>query len=456
LSKAADEAYAVLERGDLKTASKIVNAALNKDPDDMSVLMVAACVGFRQEQWGLSYNLLKRVIANSPALPEIHNNLGMACSNLASNSGRDDLLNDAEGYLTYAYAHKPAVETISNLALVKIHKGKPQEAEKLCRDALQMAPDSVAIHETLGYALLHQGKWVDGFVNYEFNIDGKHRPIPIKSVPYWERGMRGKKLFVQGEQGIGDEITYASVLPQASLDNTIAYECDHRLAGLMKRSLPNVEVHGTRFEGGRGWREGREFDAVALTGSLCMEYRRKDEDFPRTGFLVADPERRLQWKTLLETLPGKKVGIAWTGGRDNTFKNRRSLNLEALLPILKTTGITWVSLQYNDPTAEIAEFKAKHGIEIKHWHRATGKGVDYDETAALVSELDAVVTVTTAAVHLCGALDKKAYVLVPQRARWFYSSYTNWHRWYSSLELFKQTDKWPVEQLAERLKADLA
>ena len=199
----------------------------------------------------------------------------------------------------------------------------------------------------------------------------------------------------------------------------------------------------------------RQFGAYCLSGSLCREYRKKDEDFPRTPFLVADPERRLQWRALLDTLPGKKIGIAWTGGLDTTFKSRRSFNLESLLPILKVPGITWVSLQYQDPTAEIAEFHGKHGIPIRHWERAVGKGVDYDETAALVSELDCVVSVTTAMVHLCGALGKKAYVLVPKRARWFYSSPDQRHRWYDSLELYRQEDKWPVEKLATKLKADL-
>jgi hypothetical protein len=154
----------------------------------------------------------------------------------------------------------------------------------------------------------------------------------------------------------------------------------------------------------------------------------------------------------LDSLPGKKVGIAWTGGLDNTFKSRRSFNLESLLPILKTPGITWVSLQYKDPSAEIAEFTKKHGIEIKHWKREV-ENCDYDDTAALVSELDCVVSVTTAIVHLCGGLGKKCFVLVPKRCRWFYTSDTEKHRWYDSLELFRQQDKWPIERLADKLKS---
>lgn len=452
MSKSAEEAHALLEKGDLSGAMKMVQLGLNRDPHDMAMLMVAGCIHFRQEEWGMAYNVLHRVREKGPPYPEILNNLGMSAANLASYAGKDNFLDEAEHYLRKAYRKSPAPEVISNLALVKMQKCDPREAERLCLEGLEKDSGNAALHETLGYACLYQGKWAEGFRSYEFNLGIKQRPVPGK--PYWQEGMRGKKLFVQGEQGIGDEISYASVIPDAAKHNEIAYECDHRLEGLMRRSLPGVEVHGTRFTTDKRWRETRAFDAYCLSGSLCKEYRKKDEDFPRKGFLVADPDRRLQWRTLLDTLPGKKVGIAWTGGKDTTFKSRRSFNLEGLLPILKTPGITWVCLQYKDASKEIAELKEKHGIEIKHWKRAT-ENCDYDETAALVSELDAVVSVTTAVVHLCGALGKKCYVLVPARCRWYYASDSSKHRWYDSLELFKQVDKWPVEKVAERLKADL-
>jgi tetratricopeptide (TPR) repeat protein len=451
MSRVVQQAQVLLNSGDLKGAMRLVDAGLNKDPDDMAALMMAACIDAREQRWGRSYNLMKRVVEKGPPYPEALNNLGMAASSLASMTGKDRYLDEAEAALRKAYRKHPIAEVCANLALIMLHKVRLQESEKLCLECLKLDPGNVSARETLGYTYLHQAKWVEGFGNYEFTLGGKYRKIP--KGKYWEKGERGKRLFVRGEQGIGDEITYASVLPEASKDNDITYECDRRLEGLMRRSLPGVEVNGARFDEVKP--EYPEFDSVALTGSLCMEYRQEDEDFPRTGFLVADPERRLQWRTLLDTLPGKKVGIAWTGGLDNTFKYRRSFDLESLLPILRVPGITWVSLQYNDPSSELEAFAERHGVDIKHWKRAVEKGVDYDETAALVSELDCVVSVTTAMVHLCGALGKKCFVLVPKKARWFYSSPDTKHRWYDSLELFRQEDKWPIERVAERLKDEL-
>lgn len=443
-------AQSLLNSGDLKGAMREVNAGLNKDPDDQALVMLAACIVGRENCHGMAYNLMKRVVDQSPPNPAIFNNLGMAASSLASITGKDKYLDEAETVLRKAYRKDPIPEVCANLSLVMLHKVQLDQAEKYALECLEKDPDNISARETLGYVYLHQGKWVEGFGNYEIGtLGGKYRKLP--QGRYWRRGEKNTKLLVRGEQGIGDEISYASVLPDASKDNQIIYECDKRLEGLMKRSLPDVDVRGVRFD---EVKPEYDVDSVALTGSLCMEYRREDQDFPRSGYLYADPERRVQWKSVLDMFEGKKIGIAWTGGLDNTFKHRRSFNLESLLPILKLPGVTWVSLQYNDPTDEIKAFSRKYGIEIKHWKRAVEKGVDYDETAALVAELDCVVSVTTAMVHLCGALGKKCHVLVPKRARWFYSSPDSKHRWYDSLELYRQTDGWPIDKLADRLKVE--
>ena len=450
----ADQVFKLAQEEDYFGAAKAVNDGLNKDPNNMALLMTYAYVMMRLENWGMAYNILLHVKAHSPQYPEIYNNLGMALASLASSTGKGKYLDEAESMLLKAASKKPGCEIYNNLALVAVHKCDAERAEKFCREALKYNDDHKESRESLGYALLMQGKWEEGFYNFDFALGGTHRKITYGgNAPYYMHH-KGVKLYVRGEQGIGDEITYASVLPDVMADNEVTYECDPRLYGLFKRSFPSLEIIPTRFDKKADWMHSREFGAYCLSGSLCREYRKKDEDFPRTPFLTADPERRLQWRTLLDTLPGKKIGIAWTGGLPNTFQSRRSFNLEGLLPILKTPGITWVSLQYKDPGKEIEALKEKHGIEVKHWARAT-EAQDYDETAALVAELDCVVSVTTAVVHLCGALGKKAYVLVPKKARWFYHSDSPKHRWYDSLELFRQQDKWPIERLADKLKADL-
>ena len=154
MSKAAEAAQELLDKKDLKGAMKVVNDGLNKDPDDMALLMIGSCVVSREMCWGMGYNLLHRVMEKSPPFPEIYNNLGMAASSLASSTGKEKYLDEAEGYLRKAYRKRKIPEVISNLALLLIQKSDPLQAETLAREAIELDPGNVSARETLGYALL--------------------------------------------------------------------------------------------------------------------------------------------------------------------------------------------------------------------------------------------------------------------------------------------------------------
>jgi tetratricopeptide (TPR) repeat protein len=444
-------ADSLLREGRHEEAGPILRDALSRDPNNGAALWSLAYAYMKGEKWGVAYNLLKRAIELEPGEHKLWCNLAAAALSMASIANDDKLLDEAEQLLHKSI--RKAGETtnaLNHLALISVNRGQPARAQEFAQKSLKLDPEQADVLETLGYAQLAQGNWKEGFANYDCAINNsKMRMLePFDKEPHWD-GTDGVRLFVRGEQGIGDEISYASaILDAVKHGNTVTYECDKRLEGLMKRSFPDVTVHGTRF-GKRAW--SGEFDAHCLSGSLCREYRQKPEDFPRKGFLVPDPQRQIQWRALLDTLPGRKVGISWAGGLPNTFSGRRSFNLRGLEPLLKTPGITWVSLQYRDAEAEIAAMQER-GINIHHWERAVGKGVDYDETAALVSELDCVVSVCTAVVHLSGALGKKCLVLAPSKPRWWYGMSGRDHAWYESLEIYRQTDKWPVERVTERLK----
>lgn len=453
-----DQAFDLYQADELDAANKIVNEILNADPNHHKALALGGLLQMRAERYGASYVMARRAAELAPHEWAYQNNVAMPLLCMASSANNEKFLDEAETILKRAWKRSgdhPAI--LNNLALIGVNRCEPDRAIYFAEKSLAIDPEQKDVRETLGYALLQQGNYKGGFLNYEFAIGGKHRKLtPAKNEPYWD-GTDGVHLYLRGEQGIGDEISYASVIPDAvKHGNRITFECDKRLAGLFKRSFEplGVTVHGTRHNPElRGWRDDPEFkpDFTAPLGTLCREYRQKKEDFPRTPFLKADPERLIQWKALLDTLPGKKVGIAWTGGLPNTFRGRRSHNLEGLLPILKVPGVTWVSLQYKDPTEEIEAFEKKHGIKVHHWARAA-QAYDYDDTAALVESLDLVVSVCTSIVHLCGALGKKCLVLIPKRPRWWYVPGGYESHWYASLEMHRATDKWPIERVAQRVK----
>ena len=169
-------------------------------------------------------------------------------------------------------------------------------------------------------------------------------------------------------------------------------------------------------------------------------YRKKDSDFTGKPYLVADRQRRTWWRAILDTFPGKKIGIAWNGGTRRTGKSRRSIPLKSFLPVLKN-GNTYFSLEYADPTDELSSFQKDTGIQIQNFSRYINHK-DYDDTAALVSELDGIITVTTAITDLCGALGVQCDVLVPDKPHWRYYGEGNKTIWYDSLNLIRQDGSW--------------
>jgi len=425
-------AHDLAEAGEPDEALRVASNVLNENPDEARALFLASYVFLQAERWGMAYNVLMRAATLVPKREQVWNNLGMCCMKM----GRID---EARKHLNKALQLEPKnYAAMNNLALIEVNECNPSKALELAYKSLNINPDQWDVRETQGYANLMLGNWEAGWDGYEAMVGNtKQRTAePRKPVPYWD-GSPIKRLLVRGEQGIGDEIAFASILSDAVPE--VILECDRRLEGLFKRSFPNIEIHGTRFDKSVNW--DADYDAWCLIGSLGWHYRIKDSDFPGKPYLKADPQRKLQWKALLDSLgTKKKIGIAWTGGLKDTHSERRSVGLEQLLPILQQDA-TFISLQYKNPAPEITEFSQKHGIEIHHWPRAT-EAPDYDETAALVDELDLVISVTTAAVDLCGALGKECWVLVPNKPHWRYQMTGDKKIWYDSIRLFRQGKDW--------------
>lgn len=437
------------EQGKLEDALTVANGVLDDNPDHPVALLIAGRICTKMSKYGLAYNLLKRSLSFQERY-DSRVNLAAACIGMQR-------MEEAKRLLQEARRVKPQDEkALALLCLLAVYDCNPRLAIDLGEKSLSMKAGQKDVYESLGYAHLMLGEWKEGWDGYEKFIGAsKYRPLkpPYEGCPYWD-GSDDLNLYVRGEQGLGDEISFASILPEMTLRmKSITLDCDEKLGGLMARSFPGLEVHATRKQKQteKDWLKGRKFDAHTLIGSFAYHRRQITEDFPGTPYLIADPERRIQWRALLDQLPGKKVGIAWIGGSRGTFRERRSLSLDALWPILRTSGVSWVSLQYQDSSDEISNFIDVHGKNIKHWPRAT-ETTDYDDTAALVAELDLVITVCTAVVHLCGALGKECWVLVPNKPRWFYGMQGSRSPWYKSVEMFRQQEEWPIEEVGKRLE----
>jgi len=337
--------------------------------------------------------------------------------------------------------------------------GRLQEAFADFDRALALRPDFPLARFHRAMARLLAGDFERGWEDYELRrLSADHAPAAA-AVPRWDGSpLAGRRILVAREQGLGDEIMFASMLPELIAAGAhCVVECDPRLLATFKRSFPDASIFGTLPGGGLPqWIPPASVDVTIEAGSLPRLLRPSAADFPRhDGYLCAEPQRVEQWRQRLAGIgPGLTVGLAWTGGVRRTRRELRSLSLERLLPLLQVPGVRFVSLQYTaDARDGIDEFRARHGIEIHHWSDAID---DYDQTAALVGALDLVVSVCTSVVHLGGALGRPVWVLAPVSPEWRYGFTGETMPWYPSVRLFRQTDYGDWAPVIARAALELA
>ncbi len=319
--------------------------------------------------------------------------------------------------------------------------GKIDEAVAAYRRSLKVLPDYPDAHFHLGMVNLMRGRYRDGWAGFEYRFKIR-RATRRTSEPRWNgTSLRGRTLHVLREQGLGDDIMYSSCFPQLIRDAKHCYiECEPRLDRLFTRSFPEATFIPIVDNATKAAATSREdVDVRIFSASVPGYLRNSVRDFPdHHGYLKADPQRVAHWQAKLAALGGGvNVGISWRGGTAHTHRDRRTLSLDALLPVLSVPGVRWVNLQYGARAAEIAALKAGQGVDITDWPEAIDG--DYDETAALVGALDLVISVCTSVVHLSGALGRPVWVMAPYAPEWRYGLNGDTMPWYPAARLFRQT-----------------
>jgi ADP-heptose:LPS heptosyltransferase len=350
-------------------------------------------------------------------------------------------------------------DTLCNLAIAYRDSGNFAKAIECFESALKEDPRNAQASNDLAYTLLAHGEFTRGWAHYESRWEANEWPDRgWYQQPEWKgEPLAGKRLLVWGEQGIGDQMMFAGLLPEVlPLPASCTVVCEKKLVPLFERSFPRAAIVERRT-----WNHDRlltePFDYQLGIASLGGHFRKSLADFPRhSGYLRADPEKVERWRQRLAAMgPGRKIAISWRGGFAGTRRHLRSIELESWLPILKTPGMEFISLQYTEGAAEeVARLREQHGVVVHHWPEVIE---DYDETAALVCAVERVVSVCTALIHLSGALGRPVWILVPAVPEWRYLREGNRMPWYPSAELFRQAriGDWSgvIERVASGLRA---
>ena len=328
-------------------------------------------------------------------------------------------------------------ELYNYIAMALQELGQHEEAILGYDEALARRPDFPLARFHRSLTCLSIGDFTAGWKDYELRLISETAPARARRFPRWDGGtLENRWVLAYCEQGLGDEIMFASCLPQLIEDagHTVV-ECSAKLKGLFERSFSRATVLASTEQARLG---AMVIDYEVPLGSLPRHYRRSLTDFPQhTGYLQADPERVTKWrKKLAELGPGMKVGISWRGGTHNTRSPLRSIDLERWDTIFGTPGVCFVNLQYTEEAeSELNVLAEMRGTRVAYWPEAIA---DYEETAALVTALDLTLSVCTAVVHLAGALGRPVWVMAPYSPEWRYGCSGDTMPWYPTARILRQ------------------
>ena len=302
---------------------------------------------------------------------------------------------------------------------------------------IALKPDDVAAKWNKSLICLGLGRFQEGWPLYEHRWAGGKGLVPRGyTQPRWNGGRVDGTLLVWGEQGLGDEILHASMLPDVMARTpSVVFEVEPRLAPLFARSFPGVRVIACQPELYAG-----DVEAQEPLASLGCVLRRSFEEFPRRdrGYLVADAARTLALRTRLASDGRRVIGLSWVSKAPvgGASKSARLTDFEALL---RLPGCRFVDLQYGDTGEERAALARDLGIVVERLGDIDNTN-DLDGLAALMSACDAVVTVSNTTAHLAGALGRPTFVMVPHGfARiWYWFHDRGQSPWYPRVAVRRQ------------------
>ena len=453
-------------------------------------------------------NSLQRAIALQPDLASAHVNLGNVLKDMgqaesavksfrkaldieASDSiALGSLVNLIQGqnqldmalvYCCKAIALNPnCVMAHQNKGEVFYKMGNLKEAEKSYRRALELELHNPQSKVNLSTVLLSMGQLEEGWKHYEsrtiilLNID---KATNINQKPNWARSrisrttadfpqpqwdgssLAGKRIILWGDQGLGDEVRFASIVPDLQkTEAIITIECDQRLTDIFARSFPDVNIFATPYTGAA--EQPDQFDYQCPLAGLARFFRNDYEAFTKDkpGYLKADPALIKLWKKRLSDISDRpKIGLSWNSAVKVPERASIYASIEELAPILNIDGIDFVNLQSQDSSEDIAKAKEKFGIEIHSWDDLDNRN-DLNGVAALTSCLDLVISFPCFSSELAGAIGVQTFCFVDHKDS-FDELGSKDNIWYPNTHHISKdrNEQWPpvFEKIVEKTRSRL-
>jgi len=383
-----------------------------------------------------------RAISISPAFAEPMNNKGFSLQKL-------------ERYDEAIAAHERAIAASPERALFHYNRGvcfsetlRLDEAISSFRKAIALEPDYAQAHYNLATNSLLSGDLRTGFAENEWRFKCPELRLPERRFnrPVWlgKESLAGKVLLIHLDQGFGDAVQCARYIPLvASLGATVILETYAPLQTLLSRvpGVSQVVLIGQPLP---------EFDFHCSTMSLPAAFGTALETIPSSvPYLSAEAGARTTWQSRLGAAGSPSVGLVWSGNPGHVNDHRRSVELETLLPLLDVEA-RFISLQ--------KELRPRDQATLRERNDVLDLGSElgsYDDTAAVIEQLDLVISVDTSVAHLAGALGKPVWILLPYVPDWRWLVGRDDSPWYPTARLFRQTETREYGSVVNRMKTEL-
>lgn len=479
------------ERGEFDDALDCYEQAVAIKPDYAEALNNIGDVLQRKERFNEAIKSYTRAVYHKPDFAEAYYNLGIVCQKTGDFKKAESSYNDAVKY------RPDYAEAYYNLGNLFNDKWKAVEAAENYRKAINLKPDFAEAHNNLGEALLMQrkpaeailsfnkafeckpdyiearfhrsiaflimGDYKNGFAEYEHRLLIKKYNNREFSHTQWDgSSLAGKTILVHSEQGFGDTFQFVRFLPMVkACGGTVIFECQQGLSPLLKHCYGFDKI----VERPPDAKTNETYDVHLPLMSSAKIFGVTAENIPAdVPYIESDPELVKKWeseilaktnKTMSEIQNPFKAGLVWSGKPDRKYNFVRSCPLSEFSPLGDIPNLVVFSLQKGDAVKQIEN----HGtglsiINLDQTLDIIGKFVD---TAAVIANLDIVISIDSAVAHLAAALGKPVWLILPYAHDWRWLMDREDSPWYPNVRLFRQHKEgdWKavMRRVADELKA---
>lgn len=480
-------AQQLFHAGHFADAAKLYQAILGDHPDHVEAFHRLGVIAGQMAMPERAIRLLRQALRLGGETAELLNEMGrqfVAAEDLENASRcflrcRQQFSAVSLGYISGAYVenwlgqfdralqiyqdgirHVPdCTELQVNLATFLRERGRLDEAVALYHRLIARCPNVGEIRDGRARALLQQGRWADGWSDYEARLQLPDEPAKINldlPVPRWQgEPLAGKQLLILCEQGIGDEVQFASCYQDVIAHaKHCTFTCSPRLVAILSRSFPQATFQPVEPTERETWspENPTRFDYYVPAGSLPRHFRRRDADFPATPYLKPGGSTRP-----LTDPDGSRprVGVSWWGGAQADPIRNRSIDVNLFQRIWQIPNVQFISIQHGCDQRSLRD-SALTGLDNLRLHAEIDPYRDLDGWFDLIASLDLLVSVDNSNVHFAGSLGIETWLLLSDHPNWRWPFDLAASNWYPSVRFIRKFNRdWSevIDDVTSQLEA---